>query len=200
MGVIIPSSDHSPLVSGAVSLVAGCYHTCVLMTSSGVNCWGWNGDGELGTGDTTDRYVPTAVSGLGTGAHGPGILSTFCERALLLTLHHATSVRSCFPTSHHTSFQVSIGLHFFMDWRYDTGRESLAPSTVTMQLRVSPVFIGAVAITIGWEHMCALLTGGGVNCWGWNAFGQLGTGDTTNRYSPTAVAGLVSGNESMSYV
>ena len=69
-----------------------------------------------------------------------------------------------------------------------------------MPLRVSPVCIGAVAITIGWEHMCAVLTGGGVDCWGWNGYGQLGTGDTTNRYSPTAVAGLVSGNESMSYV
>ena len=35
--------------------------------------------------------------------------------------------------------------------------------------------------------MCALLAGGAVKCWGWNGYGQLGTGDTTNRLTPTAV-------------
>ena len=35
--------------------------------------------------------------------------------------------------------------------------------------------------------MCALLAGGAVKCWGLNEYGQLGTGDTTNRLTPTAV-------------
>ena len=39
-------------------------------------------------------------------------------------------------------------------------------------------------------HTCALLSDTTVKCFGDNAFGQLGVGDTTNRNTPTAVPGL----------
>ena len=50
------------------------------------------------------------------------------------------------------------------------------------------------ALAAGWEHMCAVLTGGVVNCWGNNVNGSLGTGDTKSRLTPTAVTGLGSGD------
>jgi hypothetical protein len=49
--------------------------------------------------------------------------------------------------------------------------------------------LSAIAISAGEAHTCAISTGGGVKCWGWNVFGQLGIGSTTNQYSPMDVAG-----------
>ncbi|MBI4918186.1 MAG: hypothetical protein HY825_20280 [Acidobacteria bacterium] len=39
----------------ALQLAVGPYHTCVLLDDRTVKCWGRNGSGRLGLGDTTDR-------------------------------------------------------------------------------------------------------------------------------------------------
>jgi alpha-tubulin suppressor-like RCC1 family protein len=56
---------------------------------------------------------------------------------------------------------------------------------------------GVTAITAGYEHTCALLSGGTVDCWGWNDHGQLGDETSTYFYNdapyfptPVEVSGL----------
>jgi hypothetical protein len=54
-------------IAGVVSLTAGYYHTCAVLTGGSVYCWGDNSNGQLGTGDKINKLSPVAVSGLGTG-------------------------------------------------------------------------------------------------------------------------------------
>ncbi len=49
--------------------------------------------------------------------------------------------------------------------------------------------ISAVAIVLGSYHTCAIVSGDGVKCWGWNWNGQLGIGSWTYASSPADVAG-----------
>ena len=48
-------------------MATGAHHTCAVLTSGSANCWGYSNYGQLGTGDTTNRYSPATVSGLGSG-------------------------------------------------------------------------------------------------------------------------------------
>ena len=61
-GSASPVRVKSPIAFAAIA--AGGDHTCAIDIAGGAWCWGWNQDGRLGDGTTTDRNVPTPVVGL----------------------------------------------------------------------------------------------------------------------------------------
>ncbi len=46
----------------------------------------------------------------------------------------------------------------------------------------------ATGISLGYYHTCAIMTGGGVKCWGYNGNGQLGIESTSTQYYPKDVS------------
>jgi len=52
------------IVENVKEIVAGYYHTITLMNDETVKAWGDNLYGQLGLGNTTNKYSPTIVPGL----------------------------------------------------------------------------------------------------------------------------------------
>lgn len=67
-----------------------------------------------------------------------------------------------------------------------TGSASLGANPSPVQANIS----GAVTLSAGEFHTCALLAGGTVKCWGRGSSGELGAGSNNQGPQPVAVAGL----------
>ena len=61
----------SGTLSGVVAIAASGVHACALRSGGTVDCWGGNGQGDLGDGTTTGHSTPVPVVGVG----GSGTLS-----------------------------------------------------------------------------------------------------------------------------
>jgi alpha-tubulin suppressor-like RCC1 family protein len=161
--------DVTGLTGGVVSIAAGRAFVCALTVAGGVTCWGHNVEGQLGDGTAIDRTSPVSVSGLTSGVIA---LSTGHDHACALT----------------SSGGVKC-------WGRNTEGQ-VGDSTNTA--RPTPVDVTGLASGVrslsarGW-HSCAVTVAGGVKCWGYNYYGNLGDGTTTNRSAPANVSGLTSG-------
>jgi len=51
-------------LAGVAAITAGFKHTCAMLNNGSVQCWGYNGEGELGNRERNSSYTPVVVSGV----------------------------------------------------------------------------------------------------------------------------------------
>jgi alpha-tubulin suppressor-like RCC1 family protein len=182
--------DNLPFVAlgmgrSAKAIEAGYNFTCVLLDNAKVKCWGANGHGELGLGDSVNRGDAPGEMGddlpfveLGAGRSVMAIAAGRMHNCALLE-----------------GGQVKCWGYNFSDFGepWNSGGQlglpgnnrGMGPNEMGDNLPAVDLGTGrsAVAIWVGWEHSCARLDNGQTKCWGYNRHGDLGLGDTNSRGS-----------------
>jgi alpha-tubulin suppressor-like RCC1 family protein/fibronectin type 3 domain-containing protein len=159
----------------ATALAPGGAYTCALLDNGTVKCWGHNGVGQLGLGDTAHR-------GDGPGEMGDSLPTVSLGTGRTATALAAGSGHTCARLDNgsvkcwgaNSSGQLGLGdtAH-----RGDQAGE-MGESLPTVSLGTGRT---ATALAPGGEHTCALLDNGTVKCWGNSFYGQLGLGDQAQR-------------------
>ena len=176
-------------------------HTCALLLGGAVSCWGNNASGQLGDNSTTGRKLPASVMGLPNrvaslsagrsltcavlesgdakcwGANGEGQLgdNSIINRTSPVTVQGlASDVSKIFAGIRRTCVLLvggrvkCWGLNNVGQLGDDSYTNRMTP------VDVSTLGSGVYSLSLGKFHTCALLSNGGVKCWGNNDNGQLG--------------------------
>lgn len=147
---------------------AGHDHTCAVLDDWSVKCWGANGEGQLGQGDTESR------------GDAPYEMGDELPAVDLGTYHTARSV-----SAGHRDTCVVLDDGNVKCWGQDElgklgqgNSGSLGDAPGEMGDYLAAVALGtyetAVTVEATYQHTCALLESGFVKCWGYENAGRLG--------------------------
>lgn len=197
-------------IAGAAAVSAGFQHTCALMPGGAAKCWGNNAHGQLGDSTNFDRPQPGPVTDLvGATTIASGYLHTCAlmsggtvrcwggsdqmgispsdgigDSSIPVTVNGLSGVTSLTvgAASGYTCAVMSVGAP--QCWGHNgylqLGRDWSSNPYTPFPVSEKSGLTSAVALAAGFAHTCALLRGGVVQCWGYNAYGQLGNGTNVN--------------------
>jgi alpha-tubulin suppressor-like RCC1 family protein len=165
--------DEAPSVAGdldlggpAIMLRGRGSHTCALLDSKAVRCWGAGSNGQLGYGEARD---------IGD-AETPGMAGDVPVGEPVLEIAVGAT---------HTCARLRGGA--VRCWGSGANGRLGYGNTASLGIDETPAMIGdvplggrAIRLATGGSHTCALLDDGGVRCWGANTNGQLGYGTTAD--------------------
>jgi alpha-tubulin suppressor-like RCC1 family protein len=148
--------DVQRLTGHAVGLALGVGFSCALMADGAAKCWGASHPyGQLGNGSTEGSRFPVDVT----------------------NLRAATTLAASYHVCALTNGALAC-------WGNGDSGELGAAGTSTVPVPISGLAPSATALAVGFQHTCAIVEGGRVQCWGLNTGRILGT-TCTEQKCPT---------------
>jgi alpha-tubulin suppressor-like RCC1 family protein len=168
VGVVQTPADAGdvPIGGSVLQISTGGGHTCALMVTGAVRCWGWNSFGQLGYGHTSsigDNETPASAGDVNLGGKAVQISAGGIHTCALLE----SGIVRCWGSG--SSGQLGYA---------STGNVG----DVGVPASAGDVNVGGkvTQVVAGQYNTCALLESGSVRCWGSGMYGALGYGNTTN--------------------
>ena len=153
-------------ISNAVEIASGGSHSCALLQTGRMECWGSGSYGQMGDGSASNNSTPSLTYSTG-------------EQAIQIN-----------SGTNHVCF-VKNPLGAVWCWGYNAygqiGDESTTNGTYPQEVSG---LSGVSQVALGSLHSCALLSSGGVECWGYGGNGQLGDNSLVDRSTPVSVSGI----------
>jgi alpha-tubulin suppressor-like RCC1 family protein len=162
----------------ATDLSHGADHRCVIEVGGALRCWGSDYTGQLGDGTLQSpavSLVPSIVPG------ASGSLDVAAGGGHTCAVLPGGTVR-CW--GYDSVGQVGDG---------DAGLPDVVLTPVTVD-----GLSGAIAVTAGDRHSCALVVGGSVRCWGYDGDGQIGDGVITTPAANSSAVPVVGVSDAVS--
>jgi len=158
------------------SIAAGESHTCALTSIQNIYCWGDGGNGELGNGLTNGSLTPVKVDTTNL----PNGYKTFSSIAV--GTYHVCAVASdnrayCWGGNGSGELGNNDPLHPLVG--------SLIPVAVYVDDALNGKTI--ISITAGWDYTCIIASDDQAYCWGYNGWGELGSGNKSTQLAPFKV-------------
>lgn len=164
-GISILDAGDVPVGGFVKSIAAGEHHTCAVLESGSVRCWGRGGFGQLGHDSTSSVGEHQSIEDAGDVPLGAAAETVSAGLAHTCAVLVGGDVR-CW------------GENFLGQCGYDGPlRVGDGDGPNVGDIGNVPVGGPAAQISAGQDHTCALLKSGAVRCWGFGELGQLGGGN-----------------------
>ncbi|NUM57902.1 MAG: hypothetical protein HUU56_04680 [Bdellovibrionaceae bacterium] len=199
---LIQVKDNESTYLQATRITSGVAHVCAITSTDKLYCWGENFQGQIGQGDLYNKHrSPMTVDS----SLNYTLVSAAANTTCAIT---STGVLKCWGNNSPTPTTVDSGISYksvSAGPNYNCGITSLDQikcwgnnsngqlglGTTTSQ--ATPVIVNSGTtykmISTGRDSSvtCAITSGDELQCWGYNYYGQVGNGNTTDVLSPTVI-------------
>ena len=159
--------DDKNINSEIIDIGVGGDHSLVLTKDGKVYSWGHNGHGQLGIGNTDNQSTPIEVN----------------------TTNISSSITQISAGDYHSLALAKDGKLY--GWGYNGYGQLGIGNTDTqynpVEVNTTNITSDIVQISAGAYHILALTKDGKLYAWGYNEDGELGIGNTDDKYIPTEV-------------